>query len=220
MDKVIRQDEPVFKTFLEHMRDGEMSKDDISFIIAHCKEKLSPEEQERFRHAINFVPTWAKANEIFFDYIQDQLTTPVAKLTATINTKNLRQCLEKESNIPTRNALCVGMKVMLLKNFVVEHGLFNGAIGQIVQLVFPHKDGQQKNETLGYAIVDFTHSTIPENEKLIPDMPRTCVPVPITHVICEKGCCSMHAFPVRCSVAITGHKSQGMTVAEGEPYEV
>ena len=50
-------------------------------------------------------------------------------------------------------------------------------------------------------------------------MPRTCVPVPITQIICEKECCTMHAFPVRCCVAITGHKSQGMTVASGEPYE-
>ena len=144
MNKVIRQDDPVFKNFLDHMRDGEMSNDDIALIVSRCKEKLSPEEQERFRHAINFVPTWAKANEIVFEYIQHQLTTPVAKLTSTINTKKSKQCLEKESNIPARNALCVGMKVMLLKNFVVEHGLFNGAIGQIVKLVFHRKDGPEK----------------------------------------------------------------------------
>lgn len=72
------------------------------------------------------------------------------------------------------------MMVMLLKKFVVEYGLYNGAMGRIKKIVFPDKDGSQKNTQLGYAIAEFERSTIPEDDKLIPGMPRTYVPVPVT----------------------------------------
>ena len=36
---------------------------------------------------------------------------------------------------------------------------------------------------------------------------------------CELKCFAMEAFPLRVCKAITGHKSQGMTIAVGEPFE-
>ena len=54
---------------------------------------------------------------------------------------------------------------------------------------------------------------------MIPDMPRTCVPVPIVEVCCTKRCCGMEMIPRCMSVGLTGHKSQGMTITKREPSE-
>ena len=108
---------------------------------------------------------------------------------------------------------------MLLKNYVVELGLFNGAVGTLKSLHFETSEGPDAEELKGYAIVDFPKSTIPENDKLLPTMDRTCVPVPTVCFRCEKNCCTMVTFPLRIAVAITAHKSQGMTIAEDEPFE-
>ena len=37
--------------------------------------------------------------------------------------------------------------------------------------------------------------------------------------MCEKKCCSVTAFPLRCCAALSIHKSQGMTVGPGQPFE-
>ena len=54
---------------------------------------------------------------------------------------------------------------------------------------------------------------------MIPDMPCTCVPVPIVEIYCTNRYCGMETFPLCMSVALTGHKSQGTTIAKGEPFE-
>ena len=67
---------------------------------------------------------------------------------------------------------------MLLKNYVVELGLFNGDAGTLKSLHFESNEGPDAEEPKGYAIVDFPNSTIPEHKKLLPGMDSTCIPVP------------------------------------------
>ena len=54
---------------------------------------------------------------------------------------------------------------------------------------------------------------------MIPAMPRTCVPIPIIEIRCTKHCCGMETFPLCMPVSLTGHKAQGMTIADRELYE-
>ena len=71
---------------------------------------------------------------------------------------------------------------MLLTNFVVEEGLFNGSVGDLKSIHYAHSSGPNADIPKGYAIVDFPQCTISEEKKLIPGMPRTCVPIPIIEV--------------------------------------
>jgi len=50
-------------------------------------------------------------------------------------------------------------------------------------------------------------------------MPPTCVPVPVVMDQCEKKCCSVKTIPLRVCIAISIHKSQGMTIGPGEVFE-
>ena len=65
-----------------------------------------------------------------------------------------------------------------------------------------------------YVMVNFPKCTIPKEMKTLPDMP-----IPMVEVHCTKRCCGMEKFPLCMSIALTGHKSQGVTIAEGDPFE-
>ena len=77
---------------------------------------------------------------------------------------------------------------MLLHNFIVEYKIINGSIGVVRDIVYKDHSGPNNEEALPeYVIVDFPESTIPEEEKLLPNLPRTFVPVPVVDIRCEKN---------------------------------
>jgi hypothetical protein len=71
-----------------------------------------------------------------------------------------------------------------------------------------------------YIIVEFPDCKIPEDDNIMPDWPRTYIPITVYHDRCNKGCCI--AINKGCCIAIqitsqvckaiTIHKSQGMYV--------
>ena len=108
---------------------------------------------------------------------------------------------------------------MLLNNCVVEEGLYNGVIGDLKSLHFKDNTGPLVNRLKGYVIVDFPACSVPENKSLVPGMPSTYIPAPITMFRCKIKCCAMEAYPHRICKVTTGPKSQGMTIAVGKPVE-
>ena len=70
----------------------------------------------------------------------------------------------------------------------------------------------------GCTNVDFPAWSMPENKNLAPGMPSTFIPVPIAIFCCKKDC-GMEAFRLSVCKAITGHRSQRMTIAVDEPFE-
>lgn len=120
---------------------------------------------------------------------------------------------------------------MLLKNFVVELGLMNGAVGTVVDLCYkqcsgPYPDADEVehgsmfyDEALQYAVVDFPDCTIPEGSKFFVNKPRTYIPIPLAEERCDRKCCSVRALPLRCCKTLSIHKSQGMTVGPGKAFE-
>ena len=207
MDKVLRQDETLLRRLLLHMRDGTMDDDDIAFIESPCMENLSVEERETFTNAIHLAPTWKIANEVLVAYHNNTLDGPIAKLRAKLNSNKHTNCCIRDYNIPVSNALCPGGKVMLLTNFVVEQNIFSESVGELLSMHFADPAGPDAEDPVGYAIVDFPHSTIPHEDRIIPHLPATCVPVPIVKARRDKGCCGMETFPLRMAISLTGHKS-------------
>ena len=231
MDEVLRQSDPEFKTLLHNMRNGTMRDTDIDLLDQRKLSNLSEDERTNFeKGSLHLVPTWKQASQIIFNYLQQDMSTPIAKFTASFSSirSDGKNCCVKECSYPKQNALCNGSKVMLLKNFVVEQGLMNGAVGEVKYLCYKHQSGphpdiheindEEHDSNLQYVIVDFPESDIPDEDKFFPDLPSTCVPIPIVEEMCEKKCCSVRALPLRCCKALSIHKSQGMTVGPGKPF--
>ena len=65
--------------------------------------------------------------------------------------------------------------LMLLCNIVLELKLMNGSAGICRKIVYKSRDGPPgpngPNEHPAYVIVNFPDAMIPEEEKLVPDMP-------------------------------------------------
>ena len=63
-------------------------------------------------------------------------------------------------------------------------------------------------------IVDFSSSTIPPEDALVPDMSATatCVPVPVVKISMKKGVALCVLFHYAFCKVIIIHKSQGVTI--------
>ena len=93
---------------------------------------------------------------IVFDYLQNQLDIPIAIMRASYHTSRVNgvnHCV-KENNLPKCNALCVGAKVMLLHNFIVEDlKLMNGAVGTIADICYECSEGPANKDVEPYIVV-------------------------------------------------------------------
>jgi hypothetical protein len=222
MDEVVRQDDPNFKLFLDNVANGSLTMDDVDLIRSRCLENLSEEEQQSFKNAIHLVPTWAEASDIVFHYLCS-LGKPIAKWKASYSTsrRDCKNCCFKEKSYPSKNAMCVGAVVMLLKNFIVEEWkLLNGSVGTVIDIIYANPLGPREEDAIPlYIVVDFKYCCVPEDRKCFHDCPSTYVAIPVITERCEKGCCSVSTIPLRVCIAITTYKGQGITVGPGEMFE-
>ena len=223
MKDVLRQDDPNFLLLLTHMREGSVTDADVDFLLKRSIHNLEDSERRKFEGSatVHLVPTWKQTHEITFRYLQS-LQSPLAKMTAklsTTRTDGVNHC-KKETSYPLKNALCVGATVMLLKNFVVEHHLMNGSIGIVREIAYKDAIGPANSSDLpAYVVVEFPNSIMPDTEKQFLDRASTWVSIPVVTEKCEKHCCTIQAIPLRVCVAITIHKSQGMTIGPGQTFE-
>lgn len=222
MDEVLRQSHSEFLSLLDNMRNDTISDEDVSFIISRCIDKLSNQERNDFKDAIHLVPMWNMTDKIVFDYLL-KFDSPIAKIRpilTTIRSNGENYCL-KELSYPLNVALCEGAIVMLLKNFVVELNVMNGSVGIVRKIVYKNKEGpnSSRQSLPSYVIVEFRNASIPPNKKAFGHLPNTFIPIPVVTEHCEKCCCSMSTIPLQVCVALTIHKSQGMTIGPGEVFE-
>ena len=110
---------------------------------------------------------------------------------------------------------------MLLKKFVVELNLMNGSVGVVRKIVYKDHSGPNSGDQKlpSHVIVEFKDIKIPNNEKAFDHLLSTCAPIPVITEHCQKHCCTMSTIPLRVCIALTIHKSQGMTIGNGEIFE-
>ena len=223
MDKVLRQDNPEFLTVHNNMTNGTMTVADSDFIASRCLDNMDPVERNTFKNAIHLVPTWQQTHVIVFKYLMEEFRAPIVKVTSIYGTTRVsgkNHCV-KDSSYPKRSAFCVDAVVMLLKNFVVEWKIMNGAIGIICDIVFENSNGQreQHNTMPAYVVVEFPNCIIPNENSCFQNQPPNWVPIPVVTEPCEKRCCTITTIPLRVCNAITIHKCQGMSVGPGQQFE-
>ena len=223
MKDVLRQNDTNFLLLLTHMREGAMTDDDVDFLLNRTIQNLDDAEKTQFQgpRTLHLVPTWKLTHDITFQYLQS-LETPLAKMTAklsTTRTDGVNHC-KKETSYPLQNAMCEGAMVMLQKNFVVEHHIMNGSIGIVREIVYKNANGPANSSELpAYVVVEFPNNIMPASDKQFPDKASTWVSIPVATEKCEKYCCTIQAIPLRVCVAITIHKSQGMTIGPEQTFQ-
>jgi len=157
---------------------------------------LEEEEQRKFDQALHLVCTWKEDKPIVLEYLATlhrETMAPIAKMKPffELSCDDGKNCCVQETSHPLFNALCIGAKVMLLTNFIVEEWKVLNA----------------------FVVVSFPQADIPEERKFHPHLHRNCVAVPVVHERCER-CkrCTLKTIPLHICIALTVYKSQGIFV--------
>lgn len=127
-------------------------------------------------------------------------------------------------NQPLRSAfICIGARVAINSvNYYPMWGLYNGACGVIIEIVFSEKGANPNDGGMpDYVVVDFPNYKGPAWDMSHP----THVPIPRSKILCNKGCCSREGIPLVLAWAITVHRFQGQSAGPVDagkipnPYE-
>ena len=87
--------------------------------------------------------------------------------------------------------------------------------------MFEHSDGPRHipYDLPVWVIVRFKESTFAGETKWWPDLDKTLIPINPKIIRYEKNCCTITSIPSRICKEITIHKSQGMSIGPGKPFE-
>jgi hypothetical protein len=144
-------------------------------------------------------------------------TYPVAKSNAIshgIHAKSIDSA--KAAGLQKTVFMSKSAKVMLSVNLCVSFGLYNGAIGKIIDIIY--LEGNIPENSLPAAVmVEFPNYTGPsfvkDNPKLVPILPVE------RKLDCSCSFCKRKQIPLKLGWATTIHKCQGMTIGKGEPNQ-
>ena len=220
VDKVIRQTDPHFRNLLQKVRDGTMDDDAVDFLLGRHYSALSIEEREEFDKAALFLmPTWKRTKPITMKYLR-QVGNPIAVIQADESALKY-QMHSPDFSIPSSSVLMEGTRAQLQTNFVVEQELYNGAVGNVIKIVYADKQGPNAaNKPLpAYVVVDFPFSRIPAAGAWDKNNP-TWVPIPPMEFRCKLDCCRVTTVPLRIHKATSIHKGQGISCGKGKPNEL
>ena len=176
----------------------------------------------RAKQTVNCYPTRAKVDECNLEYLrgfEHVIHAPCSFPTKTWHVQSAKgKHLGSAGCIPREFYGSVGCLVKLTANlhnpWGSRAGLFNGAMGTIVDILYesgknPNSGG--RDGVPGVVLVDFPHYRGPALFSRRP----TVVPIFPVSRRCDKECCSRCGIPLLVQKATTGHSFQGSTVGEG-----
>ena len=118
---------------------------------------------------------------------------------------------EKAGGLVRTLYISVGARVMLTVNLNVSYGLFNGAVGTVMDIIYK-TDSSPTHSQPHIILVNFPKYTGPQ---FLPEHPKI---IPVTPVERRLDCgrCKRKQVPLRLGWGTTIHRCQGMTIGEGE----
>lgn len=135
---------------------------------------------------------------------------PVARLRSVDSSlKNGKGKLQHAVTLPRSTILARKSKVAITgRNIRPEWGLYNNAVGTIVDILFSNGESPNDNNLPSFILVDFPGYTGPPFIETYP----TIIPVAPVEVCCEHKCCRRKQMPLRLAYGQTIHTFQGATV--------
>ena len=202
------------------MRNGQLNSDDAKWVWDKCLDNLTDQQRKDFSDAIHICPTWKIANKQSFNYLDKHLTSPIAIVRAKMTTskESGKNCCANGSVLPVVTPLCVGAKVILLANQMVEDKLINGSIGEVCQICYAPGETMGEEGAKMYCVVRFPKSNLTECT-VDGETDTKLVAIPLITKRCERNCCSIETIPLRVCYALTVHKVQGMSIGPDETFE-
>jgi hypothetical protein len=244
-----------FRKLLHRVRKGRPTKQDALNIMKLHLTYYEPDKQfmthiENHKKTIylytNNDDVDRKNNEKLVDVSRER-KVPVARLQCWCETNKLQNGKERRavmshfdhSSYVASTDICVGSRVSIKTvNYLPEVGLYNGAIGSVIEIVYKDKpvgpNDKQHDHLPDYVVVDFPHLNLPKtirpwdlnnptvshrrNRTRINSLPASHflyhahqhVPIPMRTLVCNRrACCTVKYCPLVPSWATTIHKFQG-----------
>ena len=212
-DVAARQSETdEFYSLLQRIREGEIQVSNWEFLKQRNLQDLPTEERAQFKDAIRLMSTKKSVEEFNLDRVQ-RCPGRVARLKAEHNKPEAQaKKADDFQGLKTELHIAVGAQVMLKANKWQEAGLVNGQIGFVRAIVY---DRGIKPPSLPRAIiVEFPNYIGPGWN----DLPHH-VALPAERVDHPKQAMHRTQFPIDLAYAMTIHKSQGITIGDGQPIK-
>jgi ATP-dependent exoDNAse (exonuclease V) alpha subunit len=210
LSKIKRQEDERFKSLLNNIRDGKITKKDFEMLKTRLD--VLNKKPDDYDDIIRLFST----NEPVHKYNFEKLKTlqkkgkPVAKIVSSNVGKGASNLPPDKFRIPMLPVLYLaqGARVMLRGNLLpARFGLVNGSIGTVVDIVY--EQGKKPDDFPDVVVVDFPQYKGPV---IFKDHP-TYVPIPPMESRCaEKEHLRRTQIPLWLCWSMTIHKSQGETM--------
>lgn len=142
------------------------------------------------------------------------------KITPTFNAskgKGFSSHFTYETRVNAPIPLCRGARVSVNKNIWQEMGIYNGAMGTVIDIRWKHGESPLTGHLPLYVIVALDEYIGPAWDA----DNKTHVPIPLYQIPCDnvRKCCCMTTVPLELSFARTLHKFQGKSVGPEHPIK-
>ena len=187
-----------FRKALENIRNASPTQANWELLMTRGHMKIPPSERKEFESATHLFST----NDLVKYHnkkMLQQLNLPVALSLAT-KTRSMTNSTAEDEQLETEVLLCKGQRIMLTTNVWTQAGLVNGALGEVIDIVYSTEARPP----------DLPLYVVARMEKYVGPSWNAANPtfIPITPV--SLG--SRRQLPIRMAWAMTIHKSQGLTL--------
>jgi hypothetical protein len=214
LHQIIRQDnrEQELKSVLQRLRTYSATENDCEWLQqfqwGNLQKKYSPTDMQNMtENALFAFPTHAQE----WEHNKAQLlvanqNSPIAKINAECQGVHAKtSSADTAAGLIRSLFVCNSARVNLTSNINVRFGLFNGAVGNVIDI--PYAEGQSPRDGFPkFVLVDFPKFTGPP---YMEDHP-TWIPVPAVERRLDCQCCKRKQVPLRPGFGTTIHRVQGM----------
>ena len=214
-----RSGQTEFGSLLQHAREDTLKEEHVSALkrltFSEAKNQYSPVEWKQITEEAAYV--YAKR-----EHVREKNSQRLYEVSSSINPVARIHCrsFKRQDNqlkaiashfSSTRNdsiqtLICKNATVQIEgRNFVPEWGLYNHADGRVVDIVYSKDKSPNKGDLPLYIVVHIKEYSGPVWDKSNPKH----VPMPVTVLGCDHGCCERHYIPLQLAFARTIHSFQG-----------
>ncbi|KAE8742249.1 hypothetical protein FOCC_FOCC012220 [Frankliniella occidentalis] len=215
LNQVLRQNDAVFQNVLHNISVGAVNREDYNVLKTRFATNISPTERETFKDAIHLYPTTLQVLKHNKEKLISMKTTngqqqPIARIPALHNCNAAARGTrdDAEGLFPVLH-LAKGAKIMLKSNLWTEKGLVNGAMGEIVDILY-REDANPQIDPPDVLICKFDSYTGPYLDNDLKTVPIQSLTKSWTSKAGDA--CTRTQFPITLSFACSIHQSQGLTL--------